>query len=60
MNRVAKCHGYDGYIRVKIFRGWAKKSERKRNLANSSLFWEDLNNLCKIYVYKIAYSLIEL
>ena len=20
--RVAKCHEYDGYIRVKIFKGW--------------------------------------
>ena len=23
-NRVAKCHEYDGYIRVKIFAGWVK------------------------------------
>ena len=22
--RVAKCHGYDGYIRVKILEGWGK------------------------------------
>ena len=22
--RVAKCHGYDGYIRVKILAGWGK------------------------------------
>ena len=24
LNRVAKCHGYDGYIRVKILAGWGK------------------------------------
>ena len=24
-SRVAKCHGYDGYIRVKIFAVWGKK-----------------------------------
>ena len=23
--RVAKCHEYEGYIRVKIFRGWDRK-----------------------------------
>ena len=49
--RVAKCHGYDVYIRVKIFAGWCKKSGRTRNL---SLFWEDLHNLCKISVYKLT------
>ena len=52
--RVAKCHGYDGYIRVKIFAGWGKKSGRAYNLAKLSQFWEDLNNLCKISVYKPA------
>ena len=31
--RVAKCHGYDGYIRVKIIAGWGKKSGRTRYLA---------------------------
>ena len=53
-SRVAKCHGYDGYIRVKIFAGWGKKSGRAWNLAKLSQFWEDLNNLCKISVYKPA------
>ena len=24
-NRVAKCHGYDGYIRVKKLASWGKK-----------------------------------
>ena len=36
--RVAKCHGYDGYIRVKIFRGWGKKSERTHNVPKLGLF----------------------
>ena len=36
--RVAKCHGYDGYIRVKIFRGWGKKSERTHNVTKLGLF----------------------
>ena len=46
LNRVAKCHGYDGYIRVKIFRGWGKKSERTHNVTKLGLFWNDLHNLC--------------
>ena len=37
-SRVAKCHGYDGYIRVKIFRGWGKKSERTHNRTKLGLF----------------------
>ena len=44
IHRVAKCHGYDGYIRVKIFEGLGKKSGRNCNLAKLSLFWEDLLN----------------
>ena len=37
-DRVAKCHGYDGYIRVKISRGWGKKSERTHNMTRLGLF----------------------
>ena len=37
-SRVAKCHEYDGYIRVKIFRGWGKKSERTHNMTKLGLF----------------------
>ena len=37
-HRVAKCHEYDGYIRVKIFRGWGKKSERTHNMTKLGLF----------------------
>ena len=37
LSRVAKCHGYDGYIRVKIFAGWGKKFGRAYIFAKSSL-----------------------
>ena len=47
VNRVAKCHGYDGYICLKIFAGWGKKSGRRCNLAKFSLFWEDLHNYAR-------------
>ena len=36
--RVAKCHEYDGYIRVKISRGWGKKSDRIHNMTKLGLF----------------------
>ena len=58
-NRVAKCHGYGGYIRVKIFACWGKKFGRTCNSAKSSLFWKDLNNLCKLSVYKLANFVIQ-
>ena len=35
--RVAKCHGYGGYIRVKKFEGWGKKSGRSHSFAKSSI-----------------------
>ena len=35
-DRVVKCHGYDGYICVKIFSDWNKKFERTCNLAKSN------------------------
>ena len=38
IHRVAKCHGYDGYIRVKILAGWGKSFGEHANLAKSSLF----------------------
>ena len=28
--RVGKCHGYDGYIRVKKFGSWGKKFGRSK------------------------------
>ena len=38
LDRVAKCHGYDGYIRVKILASWGKSFGDHANLAKSSLF----------------------
>ena len=45
--RVAKCHGYDGYIRVKILEGWGKKCRRPNSVVkwsscgvNSTIFNE--------------------
>ena len=35
--RVAKCHGYGGYIRVKKLEVWGKKSGRTHNFAKSSI-----------------------
>ena len=35
--RVAKCHGYGGYIRVKKFEGWGKKFGRIFTFAKSSI-----------------------
>ena len=32
-SRVAKCQGYWGYIRVKMFAGWGKKFGRTCNFA---------------------------
>ena len=36
-SRVAKCHGYGGYIRVKKLEGWGKKSVRTHSFAKSSI-----------------------
>ena len=36
--RVAKCHGYDGYIRVKVFGSWGKKFGRTQNFAKPKPF----------------------
>ena len=35
--RVAKCHGYDGYICVKKLEGWGKKSGRIHIFAKPSI-----------------------
>ena len=43
--RVAKCRRYDGYIRVKIFAGWGKKSGRTGILAKLGLSWEGFAQL---------------
>ena len=36
-NRVAKCHGYGGYIRVKRLEGWGKESGRIHSFGKSSI-----------------------
>ena len=46
--RVGKCHGYDGYIRVKKLGSWGKKFGRPKLLAKTSHFWEDVCNKIKI------------
>ena len=37
ITRVAKCHGYGGYIRVRKLEGWGKKSGRINSFAKSSI-----------------------
>ena len=48
--RVAKCHGYDGSIRVKILVSWGKSLEEHIVWLNQAFF----ENVCKISVYKLA------
>ena len=43
--RVAKCHGYGEYIRVKKFEGWGKKSGRIHSFAKSSIVMGDFEQL---------------
>ena len=38
---VAKCHGYDRYIRVKILAGWDKSLGKHHILQNHAFFCED-------------------
>ena len=46
--RVAKCHGYGGYIRVKKLEGWGKSLEEHTVLQNQVLFWSNLSNYYEI------------
>ena len=46
--RVAKCHGYVGYIRLKRLSSWGKKFGRTKKLAKTSHFWEYLCKKFKI------------
>ena len=41
-SRVAKCHGYDGYIRVKILASWGKSLGEHTSLKNEAFFGGDL------------------
>ena len=52
--RVAKCHGYDGYIRVKILAEWGKSLGDMKFGKIKPFFGEDLYTVWKIYGYKLA------
>ena len=43
-DRVAKCHGYGGYIRVKKLEGWGKISGGKHSFTKSSIVLVNLSN----------------
>ena len=45
LGRVAKCHRYDGYIRVKILAGWGKSLSEHAILQNQAFLGEDLDNI---------------
>ena len=47
-SRVGKCHGYDGYIRVKKLANWGKKFGRPKWSAKTSHFGEDMCKKFKI------------
>ena len=49
--RVAKCHGYDEYIRANIFAGFGNSLEEHSILQIQAFFWGNLHNLCKISVF---------
>ena len=50
--RVAKCHGYGGYIRVKNLDDWGKKSVRTHNFAKSSIVLGKFEQLISNSVFK--------
>ena len=56
--RVAKCHGYDGLIRVKILASWGKRLGEHTILQNEAFFGTDLHNLYEISLSKF-YTLTE-
>ena len=52
---VAKCHGYDGYIRVKkMFAGWGEKFGRTCNFLESRLFGKIYATYASFPCQKIA------
>ena len=53
-HKVAKCHGYDGYIRVKILAGWGKSLGDHAIWQNQAFLGEDLYNVWQIYGYDLA------
>ena len=46
LSRVAKCHGYDGYIRIKILASWGKSLGGQTILQNEAF----LEEICSIYL----------
>ena len=52
--RDAKCHGYDGLIRVKILASWGKSLGEHTILKNEAFFGGDLHNLCEMSLSKLS------
>ena len=52
--RDAKCHGYDGLIRVKILASWGKSLGEHTILKNEAFFGGDLHNLCEMALSKLS------
>ena len=55
--RAAKCHGYGGYIRVKILEGWGKKSGRVHNFAKSSIVLGKFEQLMRIFSLNLDFMI---
>ena len=53
-DRDAKCHGYDGLIRVKILASWGKSLGEHTILTNEAFFGGDLHNLCEMSLSKLS------
>ena len=53
-NRDAKCHGYDGLIRVKILASWGKSLGEHTILKNETFFGGNLHNLCEMSLSKLS------
>ena len=54
VDRDAKCHGYDGLIRVKILASWGKSLGEHTILKNEAFFGGDLHNLCEMSLSKLS------
>ena len=54
LGRDAKCHGYDGLIRVKILASWGKSLGEHTILKNEAFFGGDLHNLCEMSLSKLS------
>ena len=54
LGRDAKCHGYDGLIRVKILASWGKSLGEHTILKNEAFFGGELHNLCEMSLSKLS------